>query len=61
MFASTQVLETEPLLPLIPLVVRVSETPPTATVVVAFSVVVPGVALVIVTVQLPVPPAVVQV
>src|ERR1043165_7656948 len=61
MFASTQVLVAlGPSLCRPPPVVRVSETPPTDTVVVACSVVVPGVAEVITTSQVPVVPTVVQ-
>src|SRR5262245_31582978 len=49
-----------PELPFAPFVVRVTDTPPTETVVDAFTTVVPAVAEVSVAVQLPVPPAVVH-
>jgi hypothetical protein len=60
MFASTQTLVAGPELPAVPFVVRFRTMPLTVTVVDAFSVEVPAVAEVIVTVQLPVPPEVVQ-
>src|SRR5712692_8776566 len=54
MFASTQVLVAGPLLPAEPLVVRLSGTPPTVTVVEAFTTVTPATAEVSVVVQEPV-------
>src|SRR5262245_12823305 len=60
MFASTQTFCAGPELPAWPFVVRVNVMPFTTTVVDAFSVVVPAVADVIVTVHDPVPPDVVQ-
>ena len=58
--ASAQSLVAGPELPAVPFVVRVSETPLTGSVVDAFTTVVPGTSEVRLTVQLPVPPAVVH-